>query len=42
MPLGNIIRGNGILDDTILSLSDNKKRAYRVAVGKERNNLYKS
>ena len=39
---GNIIRGNGILDDTILSLSDNKKRAYRVAVGKERNNLYKS
>ena len=38
----NIIRGNGILDDTILSLSDNKKRAYRVAVGKERNNLYKS
>ena len=42
MPHGNSTRGNGILDDTILILTDNKKRAYRVAVGKERNNLYKS
>ncbi len=38
---GNIIRGDGNLEETVLSLSDNKKRAYRVAVGKERNNLYK-
>lgn len=39
---GNILRGNGNLEETVLSLSANKKRAYRVAVGKERNNLYKA
>lgn len=38
---GNKIGGNGNLEDTITHLTTNKKRAYRIAVGKERNNLYK-
>ena len=40
--LGENITGNANLEDTINYLSSSKKRAYRVAIGKERNNLYKS
>ena len=39
---GWYIRGNGNLNETIQYLSDSKRKAYRIAVGKERNNLYKS
>lgn len=34
--------GNDNLEDSIMYLSAEKRRAYRVAIGKERNNLYKT